>query len=119
MDAINNNGLRKEHIDSDIIKIRNSLSNCGDMDRAVVATLAKCNGMARIGMDELQVRHSSWCEPNTINRTTTADHEYEQWVYRAPGIQIGGFNPRVGYLYFTDGVLTAIQEEQADGRPRL
>lgn len=51
----------------------------------------------RIGMTTDEVR-SRWGEPNDINRTITAHGTREQWVY-------GGGN----YLYFEDGILTAIQ----------
>lgn len=50
-----------------------------------------------LGMNELEVQQSSWGKPQHINRTTTAGGQREQWVY--------GRN----YLYFVNGVLTAIQ----------
>ena len=49
-------------------------------------------------MSKDDVLASSWGKPQEINTTTTAHGVREQWVYR-------GYN----YLYFTDGVLTAIQ----------
>lgn len=51
----------------------------------------------RIGMTQNDVIASSWGKPRKINRTTTARAVREQWVYDG------------GYLYFDDGVLTAIQ----------
>lgn len=51
-----------------------------------------------IGMTQQEVRDSMWGEPKSINRTVTAGHVYEQWVYGYPN-----------YLYFTDGILTSIQ----------
>jgi hypothetical protein len=52
-----------------------------------------------IGMSEDDViSQSSWGRPEHINRTTTRHGVREQWVY-------GGRN----YLYFEDGILTAIQ----------
>jgi hypothetical protein len=54
---------------------------------------------ARIGMTAEQVlKETSWGKPRSINRTTTAYGTREQWVY-------GNSN----YLYFTNGVLTSIQ----------
>ena len=50
-----------------------------------------------VGMSREEVLQSSWGKPRSINRTTRASGTDEQWVY-------GG-----GYLYFTDGVLRAIQ----------
>lgn len=52
----------------------------------------------RIGMTKQQVLDSSWGKPGHINTTTTANGTHEQWVY-------GGGN----YLYFDNGILTAIQ----------
>lgn len=53
----------------------------------------------RIGMTKQDVLDSSWGKPNYINKTTTKYGVHEQWVY-------GGGN----YLYFDDGILTAIQD---------
>ena len=52
-----------------------------------------------IGMTAEEVRNSQWGAPDDINSTTTANSVTEQWVYG---------NGR--YLYFEDGILTAIQE---------
>ena len=41
----------------------------------------------------------AWGEPRSVNKTTTAYGVHEQWVYSTSR-----------YLYFDDGVLTAIQE---------
>ena len=43
-------------------------------------------------------KNTSWGRPDSVNRTTTSAGTREQWVY-------GSRN----YLYFTNGVLTAIQ----------
>lgn len=51
----------------------------------------------RVGMSEQDVLASSWGRPRKINRTTRASGVSEQWVYDG------------GYLYFDNGVLTAIQ----------
>jgi hypothetical protein len=53
----------------------------------------------RIGMTAAQVVNSCWGEPAHINRTRSAAHSFEQWVY-----------PEVGYLYLDDGILTTIQD---------
>lgn len=52
----------------------------------------------RIGMTADQVLVSSWGRPERVNTTTTARGSREQWVYR-------GSN----FLYFENGILTAIQ----------
>ena len=52
-----------------------------------------------IGMTSSEVRSSSWGSPNDINKTTTAYGVNEQWVY-------GGGR----YIYFEDGIVSAIQE---------
>lgn len=59
--------------------------------------LAKRPGV-RIGMSTKAVRASSWGSPESVNRTTTANGVREQWIYGSRS-----------YLYFTNGVLTAIQ----------
>jgi len=50
-----------------------------------------------IGMTQQEVIQSSWGRPRSVNRTTYSFGTHEQWVYDG------------GYLYFKDGVLTAIQ----------
>lgn len=50
-----------------------------------------------IGMSAEDVLASSWGRPEKVNRTTTAMGTREQWVYDS------------GYLYFTNGRLTAVQ----------
>jgi len=54
-----------------------------------------------IGMTEAQVRNSTWGSPEKINRTTTANRVSEQWVY-------AGYR----YIYFDDGIVTAIQDNR-------
>ncbi len=53
----------------------------------------------QIGDNEAEVILSSWGSPNSKNKTTTEYGTSEQWVYD---------NGR--YIYFDDGVVTAIQE---------
>lgn len=50
-----------------------------------------------IGMSQQEVVESNWGRPRKINRTTRASGTSEQWVYDG------------GYLYFENGILTAIQ----------
>lgn len=52
----------------------------------------------RLGMTQRQVLQKGWGPPQRINRTTTGHGTFEQWVY-------GDGN----YLYFRNGILTAIQ----------
>lgn len=69
--------------------------------KAVAQAAAKeraSRGGVRIGMTKSEALRSSWGRPHEINRTTTAGGVHEQWVY-------GGRN----YLYFENGILTAIQ----------
>jgi tetratricopeptide (TPR) repeat protein len=56
------------------------------------------NQGVRIGMTKQEVLDSNWGEPKTINRTTTQYGTNEQWVYYGNK-----------YLYFDNGILTAIQ----------
>ncbi len=54
---------------------------------------------ARIGMYARQVREATnWGEPISVNRTKSAGHVQEQWVYGEGE-----------YLYFVDGRLKTIQ----------
>lgn len=55
-------------------------------------------GTPRVGMKSLQAVKCGWGIPLKVNRTTTAKQIREQWVYED------------GYLYFTNGVLTTIQD---------
>jgi hypothetical protein len=61
--------------------------------------LAKLPPCCRIGMTTAEVLTSRKGSPDTKNRTVTANHVREQWVYKYGE-----------YLYFDDGVLTAIQD---------
>lgn len=53
----------------------------------------------RIGMTANDAADSSWGRPKDINTTTTATQVRQQWVYEGRR-----------YLYFTNGLLTTIQE---------
>ena len=58
------------------------------------------NQEVRIGMTKKMVI-DSWGEPSKINRTVTESVTEEQWIYSD------------SYLYFTNGKLTAFQDEQS------
>ena len=62
-----------------------------------VERLQKKKKGVSIGMTKQEVLESSWGKPQSINSTHTAAGTHEQWVYSG------------GYLYFDNGVLTAIQ----------
>ena len=53
----------------------------------------------RIGMTADEVKKSNWGNPQDINKTTYAWGVTEQWCY-----------PNYRYIYFEDGIVTAIQE---------
>lgn len=55
-----------------------------------------------IGMTADEVRHSTWGDPSSINKTTTKYSVSEQWVYKSPS--------KNRYIYIEDGLVTAIQE---------
>lgn len=55
-------------------------------------------GRVKIGWNRDKCK-LSWGTPYAINRTITASHLHEQWVY---------YNSR--FLYFTDGILKTIQD---------
>lgn len=58
----------------------------------------KAKGGVRIGMTKEQALASNWGRPSKVNKTINANGTQEQWVY-------GDGN----YLYFDNGVLTAVQ----------
>lgn len=72
--------------------------------QALVAKYGQSNvdlakqGRVKIGWNK-ELCKEAWGEPQSINKTTTAYGVHEQWVYSTSR-----------YLYFDDGVLTAIQE---------
>lgn len=53
-----------------------------------------------IGMTAENLEQSTWGYPNKKNITETASHTKEQWVYDQ------------GYIYLTDGIVTAIQKTE-------
>lgn len=58
----------------------------------------KSKGGVRVGMTKEQVLKSHWGAPNNINRTVMVNGTSEQWVYG-----------QGQYLYFTNNILTTIQ----------
>ncbi len=67
--------------------------------RAQVAKATVKRYPVRIGMTTQEVLETGWGKPMHLNRTTTAAGTREPWVY-----------PRYrSYLYFTDGILTSVQ----------
>lgn len=71
-----------------------------DTQKAAAAEkAAKRRAGVHLGMTRDDVLASSWGKPTKVNTSTYKFGVHEQWVYRDGG----------GYLYFEDGVLTAIQ----------
>jgi hypothetical protein len=82
----------------DSLAVHDVIASWGAEDaKARAKARAKLPGV-RIGMTQAEVLASSWGKPDDINRTITAYGTREQWVY--------GYR---SYLYFDDGILTAIQ----------
>lgn len=68
--------------------------------RAIMNTpLSQRTTTVQIGMSRMGAMLSNWGNPEKINKTTTASGVREQWVYGEGR-----------YLYFENGVLTAIQD---------
>lgn len=93
---------------SDIImKFKLSLKSKGEWERMYNKQQQNLEELAKekevyepqIGMTGDEVRHSSWGEPEDINKTTTKYSVSEQWVY-----------DDFKYIYLEDGIVTAIQE---------
>lgn len=57
----------------------------------------------RIGMSSGQAEKSTWGYPDKVNKTTNVNGVSEQWVYRM-------YRGQSRYLYFTNGVLTSMQD---------
>lgn len=95
LDEINNNynGPLAEEIKNYKNQFLNNLATLQKEEKA----RRKKEGVS-IGMTQEEVLESSWGKPEHINKTTTAYETWEQWVY-----------PGYNYLYFDDGILTAIQ----------
>lgn len=74
-------------------KVRGAFDNLSETRKRE----AKARGV-RVGMTQAEAMGSNWGKPKRINTTITAAGKHEQWVY-------GGAN----YLYFENGILTAIQ----------
>ncbi|CAD9195570.1 DUF2845 domain-containing protein [Acinetobacter bohemicus] len=55
----------------------------------------------KVGMTKSEAEKSRWGYPDKINTTTTANNEFEQWVYRT---HYTGSR----YLHFTNGRITSI-----------
>ena len=66
--------------------------------RAKAKAVCTAKGGVSIGMTKAQVLASCWGKPESINRTVTAYGVHEQWVYNLKS-----------YVYFENGVVTAIQ----------
>lgn len=74
------------------IKIKNA-----EIQREKAVAAEKRKQGVHIGMTQEDVVASQWGRPRQVNRTTTINGVREQWIYGN------------GYLYFDDGILTAIQ----------
>lgn len=64
------------------------------------AARAAREGRVVVGMSGDQARRV-WGEPNKINRTSAADGQHEQWIFR---------RGRGAYIYVDNGIVTAVQE---------
>lgn len=85
--------------DPDLVRKRERDAAAAEERKRIAAEKAwQARGGVRVGMTKKQVLASNWGEPEHVNRTSNSRGTTEQWVY-------GGGN----YLYFTNGVLTTIQ----------
>lgn len=76
--------------------VRSMVSTAPKTEKQVIAQRSSAG--VSIGMTAGQVLQSNWGKPRKVNTTATANTVREQWVYGS------------GYLYFENGVLTAVQK---------
>lgn len=74
-----------------------ALRAANEQRRADQAALCARVGGVRIGQTAESVRKSCWGKPARVNTTATAGGTHEQWVYGT------------GYVYLTNGLVTAVQ----------
>lgn len=78
---------------------KNRQATASQVSKQPLIRPTKCvKGSARIGMSTDENLATGWCKPSSVNRTINASGTFEQWVYDSGN-----------YLYFTNGVLTSIQ----------
>ena len=53
--------------------------------------------------DDFCTMHAAWGLPSSINKTTTSNSNFIQWVYRPYS------NAAASYVYTNNGIITAIQ----------
>ena len=78
-------------------KIEDERKRAEDENKRAYAEYQSKGGV-RIGMTKAQVLKSNWGKPVSISRTIMANSTREQWVYSSHT-----------YLYFTNNILTTIQ----------
>jgi hypothetical protein len=95
---------------NELAKAKKSLAREEEEQRESEERRKRCQTarLATIGMTEDQVIVSNWGHPSDRHTTTTGAHRREQWVYEdGPAC---GPSSRQSYLYFEDGILTAVQD---------
>ena len=93
-----------------IIKMANYLSS-GDKDswENYLKLCSQATQLPKLGMTFDQARASTWCFPHSRNKTTNRYGEFVQEVYLKNQKIRAEYSGRK-YLYFTNGILTSIQE---------
>ena len=84
--------LKMESVSDDFVRIYEYVSNNTNILLVALDPV--------IGMTAENLEQSTWGYPNNKNITETASHTKEQWVYDQ------------GYIYLTDGIVTAIQKTE-------
>ncbi len=96
-----------------LIKMSNLLKGSKPSDYQEYKFLCSlATSIPKIGMTFDQARNTSWCFPYSRNITTNINGEFVQEVYlkrNFNGESDSRYSPRT-YLYFTNGILTSIQE---------
>jgi hypothetical protein len=79
--------------------LQKKLNASFEADRAENEWINRFKKSVKIGSSKHEIITNGWGYPSAVNKTTTIDGVREQWVYGEGR-----------YLYFFDGILTAIQE---------
>ncbi|PRS80656.1 MULTISPECIES: hypothetical protein [unclassified Bacillus (in: firmicutes)] len=96
IDALQND--KDDQIQENIKEIEEAEKYSAIRERAtVIEERTNSHQSVSVGMSKEEVLIEGWGKPEKINKTQTADHTMEQWIYKGNK-----------YLYFENGILSTI-----------